>query len=224
MSWESRISDFKETIQPLIMDPKGTHHIFKSNQHGQKLDFERIRSISSVYDEWVDITAEAILKLFKSCPRYLVGVADGTNNFAIDVAGKLIDDGLKVTALTSVKREGASSILDQRSVQELRNLHNGIATHSETPAEFVILEDTATTGLSTAEVADDLALWGNGSIDSVEVLNTWQRTPELPELIGRGIVYQSLVVELLPTFSASDCRTLEEGFCRRWGEPIPHGE
>lgn len=224
MSLESRIADFKETIQPLILDPEGTHHVFNSKQHGQKLDFEKIPQGGPEYDEWVGITADGIMEFYDPCPRYLIGVANGTNDFSIDVAGRLIDMGQNVTALTSVKREGASSILDARSVHELRNLHNGIASHSEFPAGFVVLEDAATTGLSSAEVADDLVLWGNGSIGWLEVLNTWQRTAELPELIGRAMAYRSLIIELLPTYSATDCQTLEDGFCRRWGDPIPHGE
>jgi orotate phosphoribosyltransferase len=86
--------------------------------------------------------------------------------------------------------------------------------------DFVLaLEDVGTKGTTSASAV--VAARKAGAARA-EVLNTWQRRPELEELVGIGAVYSSMIHEDMPTLTAAECRA--SGYCAQGWELIEHAQ
>ena len=181
-----------------VLDPEGVHHGLVSDMHGQKLDFDLIPTNSPLYSEWVSVAVAYISSGFSKLPEIIVGVANGTNRLALDVARQF--DGQVF---------GAVSEKDRQNSKILRlGLVTGKLISAMRPEFVVVLEDVGTTGSNSVQVAQ---LCLEAGARSIEVVNTWQRRPQLERLIESGIPYQSIINEVLETYTPQDCQ--DHGFC-----------
>jgi orotate phosphoribosyltransferase len=182
-----------------VLDPKGIHHEFRGGLHGQKLDFGKIDVASPLYSEWVEKTAGFLGSEFPKLPDAVIGVAEGTNRFALDVAKKL---GEGVVGLVSQKNDSDKNVLElSESAQEYIS--------SREPGFLVVLEDVGTTGSSSVQVAD--ASLESGAED-VAVVVAWQRRIALDRLDAVGIPYRALIREILPDYESDACHFCQEGW------------
>jgi hypothetical protein len=185
-------------IEQGIVDPYGMHHEFVSGMHGQKIDFDLIETGTPLYEEWVDINVSFILQNFNPLPEVILGVANGTNRLAKDVANKF--DTI-TTGLVSEKDPENSKILF------LSKLAKEIITIAR-PALVVVVEDVGTTGSNSVQVATDAREIG---AQRVEVVTTWKRRQELERLDEAEIPYRAIIDEPLTTYTPEECRQI--GFC-----------
>jgi len=207
----SSVETFERHLrQADIVDPYGIHSEFSQTPglHGQKIDFDRIESGSALFDEWVDVTAEAIDDLYSGGlrPEVLVAVANGTNRLVQPVAEKL---GKGVVGLMTKKVEGGLVVLTPESYQRVKGIKPELA---------VVLDDVGTTGRNARSA---VRYTKNAGAKKVEVLYTWQRQSSLEELNNRRIRYNSIIRTILPTFTPSDCAENSDGLCAQgwWLNP-----
>lgn len=190
-----------------VLDPEGVHHEFVSGMHGQKLDFDNIANEDPLYAEWVDVTAAFVEEEYGVLPEVVLGVANGTNRLALDVARKF---GGKMLGLVSAKDPENSKRLYLPDFTE-RTL-SGIS-----PGLVVVLEDVGTTGSNSVQVATAAAEWAA----HVEVVATWQRREALERLDEANVPYRAVIRQSLPTFSPEACQTNPEGFCAQGWDFVP---
>jgi orotate phosphoribosyltransferase-like protein len=194
------IEVFKDRIISAgVLDPEGVHHEFRSGLHGQKLNFEKVGTSGPFYEEWVHRAADFLAKDFPRLPDAVLGVADGTNQLALDVAKRL---GSEVTGLVSRKNE-----FDKNTLMLSESAERFISQHES--ELLIVLEDVGTTGSNSVQVAG-AGLWAGAK--QVEVVVTWQRRPSLERLDGAGIPYRALIHEDLPGYDPDDCRFCEQGW------------
>jgi hypothetical protein len=189
-----------------VLDREGIHHEFSKGMHGQKLDFDVIPDNYPLYREWIDVAASYISDSFPRLPQVIVGVANGTNRVALDTARKF--DG-RVFGAVSEKDKQNSKILYLASM-------TGRLIRAMKPEFVVVIEDVGTTGSNAVQVARQVLEAG---AQSVEVINTWQRRPQLELLDEAGIPHRAIINEPLPTYSPEDCAT--RGFCSDSWKLIP---
>lgn len=219
MSYESErlrkgVDDFRDRVMsdPVqVLDPEGiVHHEFVSGNHGRKLDFDKIKTDSDFYIEWVSIYARAIRAIYKyRLPDALVGIANGANRLAESVAPLL---GKKVLGLTTVKLDAKTVALDEQSLNLIEQEDIRFA---------LTIEDVGTTGSTTATAINHLRYMG---VRRIEAITTWQRNPTLPKLDDLRIPYNSVIPESLPMFSPEECRENPEGFCYQGVQLIEHAK
>jgi orotate phosphoribosyltransferase len=189
-----------------VLDPEGQHHEFVSGLHGRKLDFDKVQSGTVLYDEWTSITAEYIIQQYPAIPDALLGVANGTNRLARDIAPRL---GHNIVGLYSRKDTQDSKIL------QLSDLALKYMEELE-PELVIVVEDVGTTGSNSVQVAEQSLKAG---AKNVEVVITWQRQPYLEKLEKAGIPYRALIREDLPSYTPQSCRA--EGYCSKGWKYIP---
>lgn len=192
-----------------VLDPEGEyHHEFVSGNHGRKLDFDKIVEGTDFYIHWVSIYARAIRALYPNrLPDALVGIANGANRLARDIAPLL---GGKVLGLTTEKVDSKTVQLDDEATETILG--------SEEAISFVLtVEDVGTTGSTTATAINDLREVG---VRRVEAVNFWQRNPSLPKLDDLRVPYSAVIPEVLPMFSPEACPV--EGLCAQGVPLIPH--
>lgn len=208
----SGIEQFKQRIyeDPIrVLDPEGQyHHEFVSGNHGLKLDFDKIKVGTDFYTNWVSIYASAIKALYPDRrPDALVGIANGANRLARDIASLL---GGGVLALATQKIDGNIVRLDDKSIE----------TTAEKQVSFALtVEDVGTTGSTTASAVGDLRRVG---VEHIESINFWQRSPTLPRLDEMGVTYSAIIKEVLPMYAPEACAT--EGLCAQGVALIPHAK
>ena len=192
-----RIQNFKErAVTAGLMDPDGVHHEFKSGMHGQKLDFDVIfKQNEALAAELNQLVADYIELRYGMKPDMVVGVADGTNGPAQEVAAHLSVPGFESRKLADKK----TLLLRDQTVDMIEQEH---------PSFAVVYEDVGTTGSSSVQIAKQLLAAG---VEKVVVLNIWKRTARLQKLEEAGIEYAAMINEPLPTYSAEQCA--ESGFC-----------
>lgn len=190
-----------------VLDPAGVHHEFVSGKHGRKLDFDTIATDSELYSEWVDANVDFINHEFSSTPpEVILGVANGTNRLALDVARRF-----NGTALGLVSEKDAQDSKVLRLNQLARRVISGIL-----PELVVVVEDVGTTGSNSVQVASEAR---NAGAKKVIVVPTWQRQPHLTKLDEAGIAYIPIIGETLPTYDSDQCAI--DGFCANGDEFIP---
>lgn len=189
-----------------VMDPEGVHHEFSAGGHGQKLDFDNIPTGSELYNEWVQTAADYIHEEYDELPDVILGVANGTNRVALDVARKF--DGAVFGAVSGKSPENSKKLYLPKSTLRLIG--------GMVPKFVLVLEDVGTTGSNSVQVAEQARATG---AKHVEVLDTWQRRPQLERLDEAGIAYRAIINEPLTTYSPEECR--ESGFCAQGWEFIP---
>lgn len=189
-----------------VLDPEGTHHEFVSGMHGRKLDFDIIDTESELYDEWVDVSEDFIRHNYATLPYFIIGVANGTNRLALDVARRFRGESV---GLVSEKDEQESKVL------RLAPLTEWILSKVIVP-QVVILEDVGTTGSNSVQVAEEVRKLQR---KSPEVIVTWKRREKLERLEEAGITYRAVIDEPLTTYSPDECQ--EAGYCWRGWEFIP---
>jgi len=195
-----------------VLDPEGTHHEFVSGMHGRKLDFDNIPDSSELYDEWVTTTARWIEDQYgQHMPQAVVGVANGTNRLALDVARRF--DG-KMLGLVSEKDPDNDKHL--RLSKFTKKILNQL--------DFVyVLEDVGTTGSNSVQVAQAARQAIHPyDINGAMVLTTWQRRPTLERLEEAGVSYLSVIFEPLPTYTPEACQS--EGYCAQGWQFIPRSK
>jgi hypothetical protein len=87
--------------------------------------------------------------------------------------------------------------------------------------DVLIIEDVGTTGSQSVVVIKELQGMG---VTNIHEVNTWRRNPTLPRLDELGIRYDSMIAEVLPTYTKSDCENLPDGFCNQGVLLIPRGQ
>jgi orotate phosphoribosyltransferase len=172
------------------IDPVGVHHEFKRGKHGRKIDFEVVEGDPELFEIWVAEVADFISSNYEVIPDLLVSVANGTNRLTESVATKL-GIGFALTEKVdgiAVLSEGVTEVI-----------------HEASPDFALVLEDIGTTGYSSNNVAQQIKQLG---AKRVEVLNSWQRMPELIYLIASRVAYKSLIVdyESVATYEPEDCQ------------------
>ncbi len=187
-----------------ILDKEGTHHVFSQGLHGRKIDFDLIDDGSSLFRQWVSLTADFIKVNYAPMPEILIGVANGTNRLALAVAEKL---GLK--GLTTIKPEGSRNqpILTEESKKVLQDIK---------PDFLVILEDVGTTGTNSSSVSKSVRELG---IKNFEVINTWQRSENLRLLDETRVPYKAVIKEVLVSYKPEEC-----DYCKKGWELLGHGQ
>lgn len=212
----SPIETFRQHIvdDGSIMDPEGVHHGFVSGVHGQKLDFDKVSDGSELFGEWVDVSAHDINVHHLYLPRFVLGVANGTNRLALAVADRLTD-----ISEGTEQVEGLVSAKDPDNRKRLFLPEVTLeAISAEEPELVVIVEDVGTRGTNSVQVAEQALLAG---AKDVVVQVTWQRGIALTRLEERGVRYRAIIKEHLPDFEPEACRSAEDGFCRRGWQFVP---
>lgn len=223
MALAEQIEGFREDIlEGGILDPNGIHHEFVSGAHGQKLDFDLIPTYKDgssednpdlpkkffyLYEKWISTAARFIQEEFPRMPEVILGVANGTNRVAKDVAivlSELTDEKLRGYATEKDKENEKILWLPEKVEDKITKL---------APELVVVIEDVGTTGSQSVQVAQQAI--GAGA-NRVVVVPTWQRQERLARLDEAGIEYRSIIHEPLPTYSPDDC--VKTGFCSQgWG-------
>jgi orotate phosphoribosyltransferase len=204
----SRIENFKQhLLETDILDPIGIHHEFSSGMHGRKLDFDRIETHSELYNEWIDITTDFITQEYPMQPKFLIGVANGTNRVSVDTANKL---GGNIIGLDTEKDINDSKIIHLTKMAK-------IIIEKSNPEFVLVVEDVGSTGSNSVQVASESLLAG---ARQVEILNTWQRRAHLEKLLELGIPYKSIIKVELPTFEPIVCEL--SGYCSKDWQLIKH--
>ncbi len=198
-----RVGEFKEHLlgSGYVLDPEGMHHEFANGMHGRKLNFDNIASDDDLYSEWVEANAQKIDSLYSDKllgQTMLVGVANGTNRLVHSIA-ELMDT--KITAVETQKVTSKTVELTEEARSQIRLIR---------PELFIVVEDVGTSGSTAASAVRSIR---NLQLDRprIEAVNTWQRRPSLPELIGATTVYYSIIYEPLPTLKPEDCQNT--GYC-----------
>src|SRR6185437_1251548 len=122
-------------IEGGVLDPEGLHHEFAYGTHGRKLDFGLIEEDHRLYPEWIDANVVQ-LRQRQRLPRAVLGIANGTNQLAQDIAGEL---GL--IALITCKTSPRTVELDEASIAQLADIHR--------LDEITAIEDVGTSGGTT---------------------------------------------------------------------------
>ncbi len=173
-----------------VLDPEDMHHEFVSGMHGRKLDFDRIETASSLYEDWTDAFAEYIRTEYQQQPNALIGVANGANRLALSIAAKL--------------KNGAVGLITEKDTpKSAKPVDSSLDYLSSYKPDFVlVIEDVGTSGTSSASVCRAVIEAG---AKKVEVLNTWQRREQLEKLDEAGFSYQAMIKEVLPTYAPEAC-------------------
>jgi hypothetical protein len=190
-------------IEGGVLDPEGCHHEFAYGAHGRKLDFGLIGEDHTLYAEWVD-TNVAQLRRRPRLPRAVLGIANGTNQLAIDIASDL-----DIIALVTRKSSPRAVELSEESVAHLADIHLW--------DEVTAVEDVGTSGGSTLTGLQCLQAAG---YENLSAQITWQRAETLGALATAGITYWSIIHEPLTTFEAAQCEA--KGYCAQGWELISH--
>lgn len=192
-------------------DPEGVHHEFNQGLHGRKVDFDAVLEGTDLYDRWVDVTVAAIAQRYSQKllgNSVLIGVANGTNRLARDVATSLDCD---VAALDTVKLGKGIINLTPESVSMLQEIN---------PEMAVITEDIATRGTNGASVVLSTRHNAPKRLKRIEVINTLERS--IPERLDElDVVYHSLIVAHMIDYEPERCAA--EGYCADGWELIPYG-
>lgn len=208
----TQIEAFRENIidSGYVLDPEGTHHEFVSGMHGQKLDFDKIDRGSALYDEWISVTASFIEDQFPKLPGMIIGVANGTNRPALDVAMRMVDGGAG----------NVIGLVSEKDKDNTKKLYLGAiafeAIRVNKPELMVVFEDVGTTGSNSVQVATACLATG---AQAVEVVTTWKRRERLERLDEAGVPYRAIIDEPLTTYDPKECQA--QGFCSRGWEFIP---
>jgi orotate phosphoribosyltransferase len=179
-----------------ILDRVGVHHEFASGMHGRKLDFDRIPDDSMLYKTWITATSGFIRDEYPDLPDLVVGVANGTNRVALDVAATLRNNVIGV---------GSQKDPDNKTILQLSQPIKNLISYVQ-PKLAVVIEDVGTTGSNSVQVAEQVFSAG---AHEVEVVNTWQRRRILEKLVAVGIHYRSIIVEEIETYPAEVCQRSE---------------
>lgn len=190
-------------IEGGVLDPEGLHHEFAYGTHGRKLDFGLIAEDAPLYAEWVDANVQA-LQQRPRLPRAVLGIANGTNQLAQDVAAEL-----GIVALTTHKISPREVTITPASLEQLVEL--------SCLDEITAIEDVGTSGGTTLTGIQSVQTAG---YEYVSAQVTWQRSAELGALATAGIEYWTLIHEPLTTYEPAQCE--EEGYCAQGWELIPH--
>lgn len=182
-----------------VLDPTTQHHEFKSGMHGRKLDFDRVERGTDFYKQWINTYVFWVREVYRyAMPEVLVGVANGANRLAEDMAPLL-----GVCAVKTEKTSNGLVVFPDKAKEEVQE---------KTKKRFLVIEDVGTTGSTTATVVDQL---GDLGVSNVDIAHTWIRTQTLPALDERDRNYTTMIHEPLETFSPEDCLALPEGFCHK---------
>lgn len=206
---QADVDRFRERVytDPVgVLDPEDLHHEFVSGNHGRKLDYDKIEIGTDFYIEWVTVYARAVKEMYPMrSPDALVGIANGANRLSRDV-GHL----LGIASLTTVKV----------SAKEVKLDDDALETIEEYGIKFALtIEDVGTTGGTTVTAVNDLRLAGVPRIESV---NFHQRNLVLPKLVAARTPHDSVIIDPLPMFSATECMTAPDGYCGSGVLLIPH--
>jgi hypothetical protein len=176
----------------------GCHRVFVGGDHGQKLHIDRIQRGTALYREGIRAKAEVIhdLTRFTRIRRVIVGIANGTNQEALDLADYLDDRTIGVETIK----------VSERKVQ-LTQLAKRVMLAFE-PDLVVMSEDASTQGTMCASVVPEIRSLG---MENIIAVPTWQRQPILPKLDELGVAYNPVIHEDLPTYNPRQCKI--EGFC-----------
>lgn len=189
-------------------DAEDVHHEFVGGMHGRKIDFDAIDGDSPLFDEWLAMIVATIKKLYspeRLKDVVLVSVANGTNRVVPTVTEML---GNGATYLLTEKASPKSGKLTAEALAKMPALTNHF---------FIVIEDVATKGTTSASVVQDLR--ANGGHD-IEVINSWQRREPLEELDAVDVPYHAIIKEILPTFTPEECAT--SGLCAAGSRLIEH--
>ena len=219
MALAEQVKDFRNSLlDENILDPAGVHHEFNAGGHGRKLDFDLIPTyaatsrseFSPLYANWLQVTTGFIQTEFPELPQVILGVANGTNRVAKDVALRLNrETGAHVLGYATVKDEANDRVLWlPRRVEDKLS--------KTAPELVVVVEDVGTTGSQSVQIAEQAL--GAGA-QKVVVVPTWQRQDSLWRLDEVDIEYRAIIHETLPTYTAEECA--RTGFCAQGWELIP---
>jgi len=182
------------------MDHEGTHHELSAGMHGQKLDFDTIPTGSPLYKEWVDVMTAYIREGFSTPPEAIVGVANGTNRLALDVARRF--NGRTLGLISEKDDMDAKSLrLSELALKAVAGL---------LPRFVIVVEDVGTTGSNSVQIAQQIQ---DAGAHEVVVINTWQRRERLEKLEAAKTPYLSIINQELPTYSLEDCSV--QGYCAK---------
>jgi hypothetical protein len=156
---------------PGVLDEEGVHHEFVSGMHGRKLDFDAIPTLSDLFEEWADVAASEIRRLYAGQAlgsTVLLSVANGTNRVVEPITRRLnkATPGLW-TPLQTRKVSPKAVELTEEAMAALRELD---------PDLVLAFEDVGTKGTTSASAVAGARQAG---ARRVEALNTWQRRPQV---------------------------------------------
>ncbi len=211
------IESFRNELMatPDFIDPRGKqHHEFVSGKHGRKMDFSVVKKGTELYQKWLDINKQRILYRHPNrLGLIILGVANGTTDFAFDLAKSVSTNYQEVFGLRSEKLPDKQVRLTQPARWVISDLSRNKFIKT------VIIEDVGTTGTTAGKVAQQCLEAG---AEHSEVIVTWQRTQSLGYLDENKIPYSSIITEVIPTLSPELCE--REGDCARGVTLKPHGE
>ncbi len=192
-----------------VFDPEGVHHEFCQGLHGPKVDLDNVEEGTDLYAEWVERKAEFITGKY---PRELlartalVGVANGTNRIARDVAETISG----AAAVETVKNGDGLPVLNEEAVEQLQ---------STDPLIALVLEDVFTRGTNSSSVVASVMKHRPQRLQRVEAIATVQRG--IPErLVVLGVPYFALIKKLMKDYMPDECR--RRAYCAYGWELIPY--
>lgn len=191
-----------------IVDVFPVHHAFGQGLHGRKISFNAISDESNLYREWVMATKEKVEDLYTpDLPDALIGVSNGTNRLALSV-GKEIGSGILVLATAKRPDSPSKVALISESIQLIDKYK---------PRTALVLEDVGTRGTNSLSAVMSAICYG---LNEVQVLNTWQRSETLALLDEAEVQYDSVIKEILPSYTPEECAL--SGLCAQGWELVPY--
>jgi hypothetical protein len=195
-----------ELLNAGVLD-SGCHSEFAGSKHGLKLHLDRVARGSLLYTKMIRAKAEKIAEVNQAKKRgiVVVGIANGTNQTALDLADYL---GGNTIGVETYKIRGRRVKLTQIAKRVIM----------ATQPELVVLdEDVGTEGTVCANLAPQIKVLG---AENVIAVHTWQRQPTLPGLDKTKVPYYPVIYDVLPTYTPFQCQ--EMGYCADGIELIPY--
>lgn len=214
VDFEQRVATFHEQLfapETGAYDPEGIHHEFSQGLHGRKVDCDKIKEDTPLYEDWIGLEADLV---WQSLPKrtlgrvVLIGIANGTNRIARDTANAL---GC-VSYVETYKNEHGKPELTTEAIEQLASIN---------PAHIRFTEDVFSRGTNVMWALASLRTHWPSNLVDIEAFSLFERgRPEW--LLSIGLKYHSLIREHLPTFQPDECKTDSNGFCSKEWELIPY--
>ena len=212
---QDSLQTFEEELlapETRVYDPIGVHHEFNQTLHGRKVDMDEVVEGTPLYERWIYHKSKFVSSLYRTeilKGTVLLGIADGSNRVARDVAAEL-GDGVK--ALETKKISKGHVELTEEAIQELQSIN---------PLLAVAIEDVGTRGTTSVTGVVSINQNRNPNLEGAEVVHSLLRG--VPEwLAALNIAYYAMIDRKMRDYTAEECQA--SGYCAQGWKLVPHGQ
>lgn len=205
--------EYRDQLLEAGIKDNGCHHEFKDGLHGRKLDFGIVFSdrYSVLYQDGLELKAQAIANLSMSKEVGIVSVADGTITHTKDLVEVLNDDYSSTLHATALHTEK----IEHDDMTELRLTPEAVSVLQAFEfREIYFNDDVGTSGSSLILPARYARKLG---VTRIVGVYDWIRSPNLEYLDVADIPYVGIIEEPMANHKPDDCP-----LCRIGVPLIPH--